>query len=86
MKSTGIIRRVDPIGRITIPKEMRDDEGMEEKAPIEIFKEGHDIIIRKYEESCCFCNETKNIVKFKEKTVCLKCINNIMKLSLQNNK
>ncbi|MFJ6264376.1 AbrB/MazE/SpoVT family DNA-binding domain-containing protein [Lysinibacillus xylanilyticus] len=49
MKSTGITRKVDELGRVVIPKELRDNLGIKEKDPLEIFTEGSNIILRKYE-------------------------------------
>ena len=58
MKSTGIIRLLDELGRIVIPKELREKFKLKEKDPIEIFVEGSNIILRKYETSCIFCNKS----------------------------
>ena len=59
MKSTGMIRKVDELGRIVIPKEIRDMFNIIEKDLMEIFIDGDNIILRKYEESCIFCGNKK---------------------------
>lgn len=59
MKSTGIIRKVDELGRVVIPKEIRDMLNIVEKDLMEIFIDGDSIILRKYEESCIFCGNKK---------------------------
>ena len=74
MKETGVVRRIDELGRIVLPMEMRRTLGIEEKDPIEIFADGDAIVLKKYEEVCTFCGGTKDLKKFKGKNVCTKCI------------
>ena len=81
MKSTGIIRRVDELGRIVIPIELRNKLKIAEKDPIEIYVDGSSIVLKKLEETCVFCGSTKNVKKCKDKLVCVKCIKSIVKLS-----
>lgn len=73
MKSTGIIRRVDELGRVVIPMEIRNQFNIVEKDPIEIYVEGSCIVLKKYEPNCIFCGSTKNLVEYKDKLVCDKC-------------
>ena len=73
MKSTGIIRRVDELGRVVIPMEIRNQFNIVEKDPIEIYVEGSCIVLKKYEPNCTFCGNTKNLVEYKDKLVCDKC-------------
>ena len=73
MKSTGIIRRVDELGRVVIPMEIRKQFNIVEKDPIEIYVEGSCIVLKKYEPNCIFCGNTKNLVEYKDKLVCDKC-------------
>ena len=75
MKSTGIVRRVDELGRIVIPIELRNKLKIAEKDPIEIYVEGSSIILKKYEETCVFCGD------YKGKLVCEKCAQNISNIS-----
>lgn len=67
MKSTGIIRRVDELGRIVIPIELRDKFGIAEKDPIEIFIDGSNIILRKFEPNCILCGSSKGLTTYKDK-------------------
>lgn len=73
MKSTGIIRRVDELGRVVIPIEIRNKFNIVEKDPIEIYVDGSSIILKKFEPNCIFCGGTKDLVEYKEKLVCGKC-------------
>ena len=81
MKSTGIVRRVDELGRVVIPIELRNKFGINEKDPIEIFVDGSNIILKKYEPNCIFCGSTKKLVTFNDKLVCSKCAEKINKLA-----
>ena len=74
MKSTGIVRRVDELGRVVIPIEIRNKFGIAEKDPIEIYVEGSNIILKKHEESCIFCGNSKDLSEYKGKPICSKCI------------
>ena len=78
MKSTGIIRRIDELGRIVIPKELRNKLGINIKDPMEIYVDGHSITLRKVEDKCIFCGSTKNLTNFKEKLICENCLNNLI--------
>ena len=80
MKATGIVRKLDQLGRIVIPKELRTTFDLKETDPIEIFVEGEDIILRKYQPACIFCNEATDDVQFEGKNVCKKCLAKIKKL------
>lgn len=73
MKSTGIIRRVDELGRVVIPIELRNQFNIVEKDPIEIYVDGSSIILKKYEPNCIFCGNSKNLISYKDKLVCTKC-------------
>ncbi|AGX41449.1 AbrB/MazE/SpoVT family DNA-binding domain-containing protein [Clostridium saccharobutylicum] len=73
MKTSGIIRNVDPLGRVVIPKEMRKVMGINEGDPIEIVKVNNDIVMRKYSKGCIFCGSDKEIVEFNKVLVCRKC-------------
>ncbi len=80
MKATGIVRKLDQLGRIVIPKELRSTFDLKETDPIEIFVEGEDIVLRKYQPACIFCNEATDITQFEGKNVCKKCLAKIKKL------
>ncbi len=81
MKSTGIIRRVDELGRVVIPIEIRSQFGICEKDPIEIFVDGSTIVLKKYEPNCIFCGATKKLINYHDKLICPKCATKIHKLS-----
>lgn len=86
MKSTGIVRRVDELGRVVIPIEMRNKFNIAEKDPIEIYVDGSSIILKKYEENCVFCGNTKNLSEYKSKLICNKCLSQIAEINSNENK
>lgn len=77
MKSTGMMRRVDELGRVVIPKEIRKKLNISEKDPLEIYVEGRSIVLKKVELSCVFCGSNKNLIKYKDKLLCEKCLNEL---------
>lgn len=74
MKSTGIVRRVDELGRIVLPIELRRTLDIMEKDELEIFVDGQDVVLRKYEPACVFCSSAKSVIVFHGKNVCRDCI------------
>ena len=80
MKSTGIVRKVDELGRIVLPIEMRRTLDIAEKDPVEIYVEGDSVILRKYQASCVFCDSVKGITDFKGRNVCAACIAKLKEL------
>ena len=80
MKATGIVRPVDPLGRIVIPIELRRNLGINTDDSLEVFVEGPYIMLKKYEPSCIFCGGSDNIVEINGKTVCENCIEEIKKI------
>lgn len=75
MKATGIVRRVDDLGRVVIPKEMRRTLGVAEGDPLEFYVNGQDILLRKYAPGCTFCGVAEGDLKtFKGKQVCIDCV------------
>ena len=73
MKSTGIVRKIDELGRIVLPMELRKTLNIQIKDPIEIYVEGDSIILKKYEPCCIFCGDSSNVTYFKDKVVCEAC-------------
>lgn len=74
MKSTGIVRKIDPVGRIVLPIELRKTLNIDDnESELEIFVEGDSIVLRKYQNSCIFCNSTEDVDSFMGKSVCKKC-------------
>ena len=74
MKSTGIVRKVDELGRIVIPIEMRRTLGVDNRDPIEMFIEAGAVILRKYAPGCVLCGNPKEIIEYAGKLVCRDCI------------
>ncbi|MDD3304003.1 MAG: AbrB/MazE/SpoVT family DNA-binding domain-containing protein [Clostridia bacterium] len=79
MKSTGIVRKVDELGRIVLPSELRKSLNIEIKDSIEIYVSGDSIVLKKYFPSCIFCGEAENTEIFKGKNVCMKCLKQLSK-------
>ena len=77
MKRAGHLCRIDKLGRIVIPKQLRDSFDIRSDDAIEIFTDDNAIILRKYTESCTFCGSEDNLRSFKGKTVCESCINEL---------
>lgn len=74
VKSTGIVRKVDHLGRIVLPKELRDTHGLPEGTPLEVFVDNGRIILQKYEPGCCLCGGFVGIQVHKTgKLVCHDC-------------
>lgn len=74
MKSTGIVRKVDELGRIVLPKELRRTMGIEVKDPLEIYVEEDSIILKKYSPACIFCGSDDGLVEYKGKRICKHCL------------
>ena len=77
MKSTGFVRRVDNLGRIVLPVELRKTFEIEAKDPMEIYVDGEQIILKKYEPACVFCGQAREISHFKGKNICKSCLENL---------
>lgn len=77
MKSVGIVRKLDQLGRVVLPKELRDIFGLADNAPLAIYVDNESIVLKKYEPDCIFCGDTNNIKTFNGKKICSKCINNL---------
>ena len=74
MKSTGIVRKVDELGRIVLPIELRRTLDIAEKDSLEIYVDGASIVLEKYQPACIFCGDAKDVINFKGKNVCTNCI------------
>ncbi len=74
MKSTGIFRRIDCLGRFVLPKELRKSFDINENDYLQIFTEGDAIILRKSQLSCILCGSHENLVDHHDKKICRKCI------------
>lgn len=80
MKSTGIIRKVDDLGRIVLPIELRRTLDIAERDELEIFMENDRIILQKFEPACIFCASTRGLLSYEGKNVCQKCIKKLYEL------
>jgi len=73
MKSTGIVRKVDELGRIVLPIELRRTLDIAERDSLEIFVSDDTIMLKKYQPTCVFCDSARGIFNFKGKNVCTAC-------------
>jgi transcriptional pleiotropic regulator of transition state genes len=74
MKATGIVRRIDELGRVVIPIELRRTLGVEEKDPMEIFVQDDMVIFKKFQPGCTFCGNVEHVKTHQGKAICQTCI------------
>ena len=74
VKTTGMVRPLDPLGRVVIPKEIRTSRGWQEKDNLAIYTEGESVILRKDSPVCIFCGRAEDVTSFRGKLVCAKCL------------
>lgn len=74
MKATGIVRRVDSLGRLVIPMELRRTLGIKEEDPMEIYTTEDGILIRPYKPGCACCESSEDLMEFKGLTLCRACL------------
>lgn len=79
MKSTGVVRKVDELGRIVIPIELRRTMSIEEKDALEIYVDTDKIILKKYEPACIFCGNAEEVINYKGKNLCKNCLTELTK-------
>jgi len=79
MSSSGIVRNLDNLGRVVIPKEMRKLLSIEVGDPVEIIKEKNTVVLKKYGKRCVFCDGQEEIIEFQRNCVCEGCITKLMK-------
>ena len=77
MKSTGIVRQMDSLGRIVLPIELRRTLDIAQKDSLEIYVDDSAIILKKYQPSCIFCGNADNVIYFKDKRICSSCLEKI---------
>ena len=80
MKSTGIVRKVDELGHIVLPIELRRTLEIAERDSLEIYVEGSTIILKKYEPACIFCGDAKDVVNYKGRNICRTCLDEMKKI------
>ena len=79
MKSTGIVRKVDELGRIVLPIELRRTLDIDIKDSLEIYVDNNAIVLKKYEPTCIFCGNSKDLTIFNDKNICSKCLEKLRK-------
>lgn len=80
MKAAGIIRRMDPLGRVVFPSELRYHFRLKKGDPVEIFADDKFIYLRKYEPACIYCGEMNDVVSYKGRSICPNCLKEIKQL------
>ena len=80
MKATGIVRPVDPLGRVVIPVELRRTLNIKTDDSLEVFVDGDYIMLKKYEPACIFCGNAKDVENIHGKNVCRKCLEELKNL------
>ena len=74
MRTTGITRKIDELGRIVLPAELRRTLGLASRDTMEIYVEGDSVVLKKFGVACVFCGNSENIVAYREKSVCPACL------------
>lgn len=77
MRSTGIVRKIDDLGRIVLPIELRRTLEIGDRDSLEIFTEDNTIILKKYQPACIFCGNAKDISTYKGRNICPACARDI---------
>ena len=80
MKTTGVIRQLDSLGRIVLPIELRRTLDIKPKDMLEIFVEGNSVILRKYEPDCLFCGGSRELSPYRDKMICARCLKELKQL------
>ena len=80
LKATGIVRKMDELGRLVVPKEIRRAYNINAGDPVEIFVDGGKVVLRKYEPFCMFCSNTEGVIAYKGKSVCESCLSELKEL------
>lgn len=77
MKSTGVVRKIDELGRIVLPKEVRSGLGIDSKDDLEIFIDGEELILKKTNSSCVICGSNVHLIDYKGKGLCKSCVDGL---------
>ena len=73
-----IVRKIDDLGRVVLPKEWRDLNNIKERDPIELHVEGRTVTLKKHEDGCVFCGNRTHLEQFNNLKVCKKCVNSLI--------
>lgn len=79
MKATGIVRKLDELGRFVVPAELRRTIGVQPDDPLEVFVDGENIILRKYQPACIFCKSKTDVEAYRGKNICENCMKELRK-------
>ncbi|MFW6311112.1 MAG: AbrB/MazE/SpoVT family DNA-binding domain-containing protein [Nanoarchaeota archaeon] len=79
MKATGIVRKIDDLGRIVLPKELRKTMRINKKDPMEIYVDEDSVILKKYQPACIFCGNADDTFEYENKTICKDCLEKLEK-------
>lgn len=79
LKSTGITRQVDSLGRVVLPKELRNVMDIRMDDPVEVFVDDDRIILRKFMRNCIFCGDGSDVQFYRDIAVCRKCAEDLSK-------
>ena len=82
MRSLGIVRKIDELGRIVLPIETRKRLDISAGDGVEIFVERDRVILKKYEPACIFCGEVDDVVNYNDKKICRHCLEELKKTEL----
>lgn len=74
MKSTGIVRKIDNLGRVVLPVELRRNFDINKDDPVEIYVDENYIMLKKYQPACIFCNDAKDVINYQGKNICKSCL------------
>ncbi|MBR6514457.1 MAG: AbrB/MazE/SpoVT family DNA-binding domain-containing protein [Clostridia bacterium] len=80
MKSTGVVRKIDELGRIVLPIEIRNNLDIKSRDAVEIFVDGDMVILKKYEPACLFCGNAADVTHFNGKLICKDCLEKLKSL------
>ncbi len=78
MKATGIVRKIDNLGRLVLPKELRKTMNIDIKDPMEIYVDNDKIILKKYQPACIFCGSSDNTIEYQGRIICKDCLDKIV--------
>ncbi len=80
MKNTGIVRKIDELGRIVLPIEIRRALDLNVKDSVEIYTDKDSIVLKKYSNTCAFCDEQDDLIEFDSKHICPECLKKLKSL------
>jgi AbrB family transcriptional regulator, transcriptional pleiotropic regulator of transition state genes len=83
MKPAGVVRKVDQLGRIVLPKSLRKRYLMNEGDPVEILVQGDHIILERYRPKCVFCGNMEQVSEFRERYICGACLEEMNALKVK---